>query len=215
MVMSLSPNMHFEDREHMSEHADMWRISADFWDRWDRLEAQFERCAQWAYISGPQSWPDADMLPVGNLRLRGPFGEPGMSQFTKAEHYTLFTLWSIFRSPLMLGGNLPDTDPFLSDILTNDELIAVNQESINGKELFNHNDQVVWLADIPGSGDHYLALFNTSEESQTISFRFKNFSLSPSWNVRDILEKEDLGRVRGELTQTIEPHGAKLFSIRK
>lgn len=144
MVLSLSPVMHYENREHMSAHADMWRISADFWDEWEDLKAQFERCARWAHMSGPGNWPDADMLPVGMLRLRGPFGEPGMTRFTRDEQRTLLTLWSIFRSPLMIGGNLPDTDPFLYSLLTNPEVIAVNQKSSGGREVRNREGKVIW-----------------------------------------------------------------------
>jgi alpha-galactosidase len=72
------------------------------------------------------------------------------------------SLWCIARSPLILGANLPDNDAFTLSLLTNDEVIAVDQNSTNNRQLFNKNNQVAWAADIPGSTDKYLAIFNTS-----------------------------------------------------
>lgn len=215
MVLSLSPKMGYENHEHMSRWGDMFRISGDFWDRWDRLEAQFARCARWAHVSGPQSWPDADMLPVGNLRLRGPFGEPGMSKYTRDEHYTLFTLWAIFRSPLMLGGNLPDNDEFLQSILTNREVMRVNQECINSREVFNQDGKVIWLADIPNSKEHYLAMFNIGDENQEVTCHFKKFELSSKWKVEDLWKQESIGTRSKQISADLPPHGAVLYKLNK
>jgi hypothetical protein len=101
------------------------------------------------------------MIPVGHLET-WKTNPPHVSLFNQDEHFTLMTLWSIARSPLILGAELPDNDPFTLWLLTNDEVIAVNQNSTNNKQLFNTNNQVVWVADVPGSKDKYVALFNTS-----------------------------------------------------
>jgi hypothetical protein len=215
MVLSLSPEMSYGNEEHQAQWSDMWRISSDFWDRWDKLKAQFEKCAHWSPYTGPQSWPDADMLPVGNLRLRGPFGEPGPSRFTQPEHYTLFTLWSIFRSPLMLGGHLPETDKFLFSLITNKEVLEVNQGSTNGREVFNDGETVIWLADIPGSEDHYLALFNLADNAAEITCYFKEIQLSSRWKVRDLWASKDLGVYKNGLTVGLDTHGASLFRLCK
>jgi hypothetical protein len=99
------------------------------------------------------------MIPFGNVRA---WTTNGWTHFTHDEHYTLMTLWSIGRSPLILGGNLPKNDDFTLSLLTNDEVIAVDQNSLNNHQLFNTNNQVAWVADVPGSNDKYLAVFNTS-----------------------------------------------------
>jgi alpha-galactosidase len=83
------------------------------------------------------------------------------SKFTHDEQFTVMTLWSIARSPLIMGGNMPDNDEFTLALLTNDEVLAVNQHSDHNKQLFNTNNQVAWVADVPESHDKYLALFNT------------------------------------------------------
>jgi alpha-galactosidase len=212
MVLSLSPLMHEQNGEHMSTHANMWRISADFWDEWEDLKAQFEKCARWSHMSQPGKWPDADMLPVGMLRLRGPFGEPGMTRFTEDEQISLLTLWSIFRSPLMIGGNLPDTDPFLHSLLTNPEVIAVNQESRGGREAMNRGGKAVWLAG-SDDGSTFAALFNLNDEATEVSLVFEDHSLPFRQAVRDLWEKKDLGLYRKKFTRIIPPHGAVLLKL--
>ena len=143
----------------VSTNANMWRISGDFWDSWGALYAQFARVDSWTPFRAPGHWPDADMIPFGNVRA---WTTNGWTHFTHDEHYTLMTLWSIGRSPLILGGNLPKNDDFTLSLLTNDEVIAVNQNSANNHQLFNTNNQVAWVADVPGSNDKYLAVFNIS-----------------------------------------------------
>jgi hypothetical protein len=107
---------------------------------------------------GPGHWPDADMIPFGNVRTWK--ADDHWTHFTNDEHYTLMTLWSIGRSPLILGGNLPNNTDFELSLLTNDEVIAVNQNSTNGRQLSNANGQIAWVADTPDSKDKYVAMFN-------------------------------------------------------
>ena len=73
------------------------------------------------------------------------------------------SLWSIARSPLMHGGDMTKTDDFTLSLLTNDEVLAVNQQSANNRPLFNHDDLIAWTADVPGSPDKYLAVFNARD----------------------------------------------------
>ncbi len=213
MVLSLSPGTSYENRAHMAQFAQMWRISGDFWDDWKKLKAQFSRCALWASMSGPDSWPDADMLPIGDLRQRGPFPPKGKSRFTPEEHYTLLTLWSIFRSPLMLGGNLPSTDDFTLKLITNPEIIEVNQQCSNSRELYNKNEEVVWIADAPGKDEKYVALFNISDLPRSITFEFSEAGLGNRYRVRDLWERKEMGAVKNRLITDIPPHGSKIFKL--
>jgi hypothetical protein len=98
------------------------------------------------------------MLPLGRLNL----GER-TTRFTPDEQRTLLSLWSIARSPLMHGGDLTQTDAATLSLLTNDEVLAVNQQSANNRPLFNHDDLIAWTADVPGSSDKYLAVFNARD----------------------------------------------------
>ena len=70
MVLSLSPGPAvIEKAWHLRKHANMWRITDDFWDRWDLLKNMFERCEVWERQVSPGCWPDCDMLPLGRIRL--------------------------------------------------------------------------------------------------------------------------------------------------
>ena len=163
IVFSLSPGETPLARSaHVADHANMWRISDDFWDNWPELLKQFERLRHWVPYVGPGHWPDADMLPLG----AGKFGRPTL--FSRDEQFTLMTLWSIARSPLMHGGDMTKTDDFTLSLLTNDEVLAVNQRSENNRQLFRTADSLIaWVADIPGSADKYVALFNAREDYES------------------------------------------------
>lgn len=159
IVLSLSPGeTPLTAAEHARNHANLWRISDDFWDRWLPLRDQFARLAAWNPHRVTGAWPDADMLPLGVLNLG-----TRTTRFTPDEQRTLMTLWSIARSPLMHGGDLTKTDDFTLSLLTNDEVLAVNQHSENNRPLFNRDQLIAWIADVPGSADKYLAVFNTRD----------------------------------------------------
>jgi hypothetical protein len=145
----------------LETNANLWRISFDFWDNWPALYNQFANLNGHQPYQGPGHWPDADMIPVGHLQT-WKTNPPHMTQFTKDEQTTVMTLWSIARSPLILGANLPDNDDFTTSLLNNDEVIAVDQASLNNHQVFSVSNHVAWVADMPNSKDKYVALFNTS-----------------------------------------------------
>lgn len=171
IVLSTSPGeTPVAEGPHVMMHANQWRISDDFWDNWKALMEQFTRCHNWEPFIGPGHFPDADMLPLGTLDMGR-----RQSNFTHDEQFTLMTLWSIFRSPLIMGGDLTKLDDFTLSLLTNPEVIAVNQSSTRNRELFNRDGLIGWVADVPGSTDRYLALFNTRDndtvDEQRTAFR--------------------------------------------
>jgi alpha-galactosidase len=156
IVFSTSPGgTPLEKAAHISTHANMWRISGDFWDNWPQLLSQFELVRDWTPFRAPGHFPDADMLPIGILQMG-----KSRTRFTPDEQFTLISLWSIARSPLMIGADLTKLDDFTLSLLTNDEVLAVNQNSDHNRELFHRNGFYGWTADVPGSLDKYVALFN-------------------------------------------------------
>ena len=182
IVFSTSPGATpVSEGEHIETHANQWRISNDFWDNWNSLYEQFARLNSWTPYRAPGHWPDADMLPLGNVRAWQT--RDNWTHFTHDEQFTLMTLWCIARSPLIMGGNMPNNDDFTLALMNNDEVLAVDQKSTNNRQLFNTNNAVAWVADAPrtkalltprqrselvwgaglsGSRVKYLALFNTS-----------------------------------------------------
>ena len=216
VVFSLSPGnaQAGPDRlAHLQTYCELSRISDDLWDRWEDIKAQFELCRRWAPASGPGYWPDADMLPLGRISIRGERGPDRRSLLTMDEQITLMTLWSIFRSPLMIGSDLPSNDVFTLGLLTNEEVLRVNQRSTSNRELYSRDNQIAWVADSPYGGK-YLALFNLddSETSNIETNLFETFGM-PRYRVRDLWKRAELGVFEEKFQKAISPHGAGLFSL--
>lgn len=164
IVLSLSPGpADVAKAAQYAENANLWRISGDFWDRWQDLRRSFALLDLWSPHVKPGGWPDADMLPLGHIGIRAERGVDRRSLLTHDEQRTLITLWSIARSPLMFGGNLPDNDEFTLSILSNDEVLAADQKAANSKQLSARGDQITWVSDTAGSKDNYLAVFNAGD----------------------------------------------------
>ncbi len=162
IVLSISPGETPLDRvDHVKTHANMWRTVDDFWDNWSQLNYQFQVCAKWAPYIAPGTWPDADMLPLGKISIRGERGAERWTNFTRDEQYTMMNLWTIFKSPLMFGGDLPQNDKATDSLLTNRDVLYMHHYSVNNRQLERKDNRIIWTADDAGSGDKYVALFNT------------------------------------------------------
>lgn len=217
IVLSLSPGpASIEQAEFLEKHAQLWRISDDFWDKWSDIKQQFGFMRTWNKHIGPTTWPDADMLPLGKIGLRAERGDARSTNFTKNEQYTLMTLWSMYRSPLMFGGNLPDNDEFTLSLITNEEVLAVNQKSKNNRELYYDDNKVIWIADVPGTEEKYVAIFNISDnvlENAKVEWKDVNPKFS-KYSVRNLWEKKNLGEFEDEFTVDLEPHACVLVKIK-
>ena len=216
IVLSLSPGPAATSQVALLRRsAQLWRISGDFWDRWADLRRQFELGRKWAAYTGPNGWADADMLPLGRIAIRGERGDDRMSLLTRDEQVTLLSLWAIFRSPLMMGGDLPSSDAFTLGLLTNPEVLAVNQHGTRGRELFARGPAIAWAADVPRSRDKYLAVFNTGDDAAPAEIKvgFGELGLAGDCRVRDLWQRRDVGVLRGEITSTVSRHGARLYRL--
>ena len=218
MVFSTSPGATpISDAEHIKRHANMWRVLDDLWDHWSGaggLDLTFDKAYEWYPYCGPGHWPDLDMLPLGKLRKFGPKTGPAdmYSRYTKDEQYTLMSLWCITRSPLMFGGNLPENDESTLKLITNAEVLAVNQDSINNRPLY-HGPYPVWTADIPGSKDKYLAVFNRNPKGpKTIMVRLSDIGIKKC-KVRDLWTHSEIGEFTDQFAPQINFHGAGLYRI--
>ena len=210
MVLSLSPGETPVVRGgHVREYAQMWRISDDFWDDWGMLEAQFTRLENWNPWRRPGAWPDADMLPLGRLAL----GQRD-TKFTPDEQRTLMTLWSIARSPLIMGGDLRHLDAPTLALLTNRAVLAVNQASTDNQPHFVADGTRIWSArpeDAPA--DRYVALFNTTDKPKEVAIALRQLELGDAARVTDLWSGAALGRVTGRLAQRLPAHGAGLYRL--
>ena len=214
-VLSLSPGpAPVENVRHMTEVSQLWRISDDFWDNWESLKLQFPLCRKWQSYGKPGGWPDADMLPIGPMARRAMRGEPRMSAFTPDEQYTMMTLWSIFKSPLMLGCNLPEMDPFTLSLVTNKEVIDINQHSVNNRELYERDGIIVWAAEGKDGHEHYVSVFNlTDEPVKDYEFSLDEIGLIGNVKVNDLWEGKSLEIDSNVIRLSVNAHGTRLIKI--
>lgn len=213
MVLSLSPGPAIIEKAwHLEKYANMWRITDDFWDNWDLLKNMFERCEVWQNHVSTGCYPDCDMIPVGFLG-KG-FGEERYTNFTTDEQITLMTLWCIFRSPLMIGAELTKLDEDTLKILTNDEVLHLIKNSHGAIQIERDDKHAIWLSKDNDDNSFYLALFNLSEESQTLKVSLKEIGIDSKVSVRDLWKHEDLTSVEYEIVVDIPSHGALLYKSR-
>jgi len=221
IVLSLSPGAApLEKTDEMRKYAQQWRISDDIWDLWHStvtypqgLGDQFPRAAQWAPLTEPGHWPDADMLPLGYLGPAPGWGTARQTRLTHDEQRTLLTLWCIFRSPLMMGGNLTQNDAWTTSLLTNPEVIAVDQHSTGSHQVAATDRAVVWVAQREAGDGYYVAVFNMTNSAEIVGYTWGELGLTASqYKMRDLWQHQDLDPA-DSVTFTLPPHGAALYSL--
>jgi alpha-galactosidase len=215
IVLSLSPGpAELAKAAFYAEHAQLWRVSDDFWDRWQDLRRNFTLLRDWAPHVRPGSWPDGDMLPLGRIGIRAERGDDRRTRFTREEQRTLLTLWSIARSPLMFGGDLPSNDESTLALITNDEVLAANQKATASRELFSRGDQIAWVSDAPDRKSKYLAVFNVGDKGVAeIRVNWSELGLPETCELRDLWERKQIGPVRGGHVFPVPSHGAGLYKL--
>jgi hypothetical protein len=210
-------------------NVNMWRVSGDVWDNWAFMDRAFSAARRWQKDVKPGHWPDLDMLPLGRLRINGTDGilaneihkefvetVDENSRLTKDEQYSLMNLWAIFRTPLMMGGSLVDMDKELLDMLTNKNMLAVNQHSINNKELRATPTEVIWTADEPGTGAKYVAVFNLSDKpSLPINVNWSELGINGEYEVSDVWTGNSLGTYTNYFQSSYKTHASGLYKLIK
>lgn len=214
MVLSLSPGpAPLNKAEHLSENANMWRISGDFWDRWDKLLNMFSLCEKWYPYVKDGSFPDCDILPLGKLCIDGSYmGDMGRdSGFTKEEQKTMMTLWAVFRSPLFFGGELRLTDNYTLSLVTNPEVINVNQNSEKPLLVYNKGGIAVWQTKIENCTA--VAVFNLSDEEKHYKLSFSDLGVENVRAVRDLWARKDISKFENDVAVSLKPHSSEFFEI--
>ena len=217
IVLSLSPGpAPLEKAELFKKTVNMWRMTDDFWDSWPSLYNMFERCDKWARHNGAGHWADADMLPLGAVRQV--YGEENFTRFNQEEQMTMMTLWSIFRSPMMMGGDLTKCDKFTFGLLTNAGILEMLSRSRGARQIYrgeiDGKEAVIWTAYRAGGGA-YIALFNLSDEKSRIAVSFEDcevedgdYQITGLWSGFSSRSAEGVGA-------NVPPHGAAAFRIEK
>ncbi|WP_340021973.1 glycoside hydrolase family 27 protein [Paenibacillus sp. FSL K6-1096] len=215
MVLSLSPGpAPVEYAQHFIEHANMWRITDDFWDRWELLLDMFSRCRSWQGVPQAGSWPDCDMLPLGHIGVRSVDGggDDRWTRFTRDEQLTMMSLWSIFRSPLIFGGELRDNDDWTLSLLTNREVLRMQRESHSAREALCRDDLIVWTA-AHDDGTRYAAVFNIGSSPLPVNLSLAEIGLGGVAAGTELWSQTPAALNAGALLTTVPAHGVRLYSL--
>lgn len=229
IVLSLSPGpTQLSHAAEIRRYGQMWRISNDVWDGWRFTHEHpnddfpmgvrdiFDRLPAWAGQARDGRWPDADMLPFGALAPHPGWGEPRRSRLTLDEERTQLTLLAIARSPLILGANLTELDSATRALITNQEVIAIDQRS-HGNRPLEHLpagfQQVrVWTAS-GKAGEHYLAVFNLDGKSVRLQATWRQLGLvAGSRAARELWSGHRL-QTSDHLSIRLPAHGCALYLV--
>ena len=213
MVLSLSPGPALlEKAELYKQVSNMWRITDDFWDNWQLLYNMFERCEKWAPHNGAGHWADADMLPIGYIKQD--YSPDITTQFTKDEQVTMLTLWSIFRSPLIIGGEMTKFDDFTMSLLTNEGILKMHRNARHSHQVWrrkmNGSEIVLWTA-ADAEGGQYAALFNIGENAADISVPLTELEIYEAKDITELWSNEAFHA--DNISADLAPHSAKAYYL--
>lgn len=214
IVLSLSPGpASLEHGAFLQKHANMWRLTDDYWDNWKQLYDMFERCEKWAPFVREGNWPDCDMLPLGHIGIRSVDGggSDRLTRFTKEEQKTMLTLWSLFKSPLFFGGELTDLDAWTLELLQNSHLIKMHQSGQNPEQLSRQDDIVIWKSE--SDENVWIALFNLNDNEETVKYNGSVELSEVTNNAAEVFSQATVTSAKIETTLTA--HQVKVFEFRK
>jgi alpha-galactosidase len=212
IVLSLSNSTPFTNASALSKIANCWRTTGDIRDTWDSMSKKGFGEDKWEPLAQRGHWNDPDMLVVGQVG----WGSPHPTKLTPDEQYTHITLWCLLSAPLLLGCDLDQLDEFTLNILTNDEVLAVNQDALGKQALtISKNGDLRVLAKDLEDGSKAVGLFNLGETKATVTANWSDLKLSRKHFVRDLWRQKDLGKFSSKFELTVAPHSAELVKIEK
>ena len=206
-VFSLSNAAPFERAADWAKWANCWRTTGDIGDNWDVVSRIAFSGDRWAPFAGPGHWDDPDMLVVGYVGW-GPALH--MTGLTPDEQYTHISMWCMQSAPLLIGCDMEKLDPFTLGLLTNDEVLAVDQDAL-GKQAVRVNtigSVDVYLKELE-DGSRVVGFFNRGPQVETADFdKLAGLGMPGALLARDLWSQKDLGNVEGVIRATINSHGA-------
>ncbi len=185
-----------------------WRTWHDIRDDWGNMIRRAEYNDQWWSYAAPGGWNDPDVMEVGN---------GGM---TVTEYETHFSLWCLMKAPLLMGNDLRNMDYDTHRILSNSELIAINQDrlGVQGHKVKSQGkeglEQEVWAGPL-SDGAYALLLLNKDSIATQITASWSDFGLDPlaEAKVRDLWQHKDMGTMKGSVSASVSRHGVVVYRV--
>jgi alpha-galactosidase len=225
IVFSLSNNAPFAQAADWARVANLYRTGPDIRDSWTSLFLTTFSLDQWAETTGPGHWADPDMMILGNV-MTGARSHP--TRLTPDEQYSHMSLFCLLSAPLLIGCPIEQLDAFTLSLLSNDEVIAIDQDPLGRAARLRADREGVqiWVKPMQ-DGSVAVGLFNTGdygrtaasyfrwddETPKTFAFRPAEAGLDGSWAVRNVWTQKDLGRCEGTFTTSIPHHGVVLLRL--
>ncbi len=227
ILYSLSNSAPFDEAAAWSTLANTWRTGPDIRDSWTSLYLSAFTIDKWAPFARPGHWNDPDMLILGNVTTGS---ELHPTRLTPDEQYSHVTLFSLLAAPLLIGCPIEQLDEFTLNLLTNDEVISVNQDP-SGKParlVVEEHGVEIWLKPMH-DGSFTAGLFNVAgfgktppswfrwgdERACRYTFHFAQAGLAGTWKLRDLWRQKDLGVFSGSFTTDISHHGVVMLAMQK
>ncbi|MFL5738788.1 MAG: putative Ig domain-containing protein [Flavisolibacter sp.] len=214
IVLSLSNSTPFTSIAELSKIANAWRTGGDIRDNWKSLKSRLLTQDKWAPYASPGHWNDPDMMIVGWV---GWGKGPRPTMLTPDEQYSHMSAWCLQSVPLLLGCDLTKLDDFTLSLLTNDEVIDVNQDAL-GKQatVVSHTDSCGVLAKELEDGSRAAGLFNITDSiTRKLTVKWSDLGISGKYIVRDLWRQKDLGVFKDEFSADVPPHGVVMIRLRK
>lgn len=214
IVLSLSPGATpLTAAEHVRNHANMWRMVDDVWDTWPHILHLMDVAPPWYPYIEPGTWPDCDMIPLGRISIRGERGPDRQTRLTPDEQNTLMTLFTISKSPLFFGGDLPSNDPFTISLLTNEAVLKMHRECTGVRKLSGQDSTLVISARNPNDNTYYLALFNLSGTENVVQADLSLAGMADSCHITNLWTGEDIGMWATTYEESLAPHASGLYQL--
>ncbi len=235
IALSLSNSAPFEHAADWTHLANAWRTTGDIADTWGRPRTSWQQGMgqiafsqdRWARFSGPGHWNDPDMLVLGTVSLAQPMHS---THLTPDEQYTHISMWSLLSAPMLIGCDMEKLDSFTLSLLTNDEVLAVDQDALGTGPIkvsgpaFTVPPYGAVPADNPGGnamvysktledGTLAVGLFNVGPQETTVAVNFVDLKLTGRQPVRDLWRQKNLGVFQGSYRTVVPSHGAALVKI--
>jgi alpha-galactosidase len=208
-VYSLSNDMNITNAPAVSKIANSWRTTGDIKANWKSMSERGFGQDKWAPYASPGHWNDPDMLEIGTCEKN----QPGL---TPDEEYAHMTIWCLDSAPLLLGNDLTAIDAFTLNILENDEVLAIDQDSLGkqGTCVARGDNFRVYKKQLE-DGSIAVGLFNLGDVAASITAKWSDLKIHGKQEIRDLWRQKELGKFKSEFSMTVAPHGAEMVKISK
>ncbi len=209
IYFTLSNSLDINNVSTWKQYANDWRIDGDIecycstLTTWSSVSTRFSDAPQWSGDAGPGGWNNLDSLDVGNGSKDG---------LTNDERQSYMTLWAASAAPLYVGDDLTSLDSYGLSLLTNSEVIAIDQAGHPAHPVSQSTNQQVWYSN-NGNGTYTVALFNLGSSSATVTANWSDLGFSGSASVHDAWSHSDLGSFTGSFSATLNSHASRLLKV--